>query len=159
MSKAGILGPFGTKESLQLAAVDEAVRIYRRELWDRAVKKPPGLPRLEAIVEHWNAYLEGDVFPGGCFLAAASTEFDGRYGRVREAVENAMALWNGVLESEVAAAVDQGDLPPETDPEQVAFEIGAIAIGTNQAHQLRGDPQAGARGRRAMRRVLGLPAA
>lgn len=156
MSKAGVIGPFGDKETLQLAAVESAAAIFRVRIWDPAAKKPRGLPRLKAITGNWINYLEGDVFPGGCFMAAASTEFDGRLGPVRTAVEQAMALWDSVLESEVAYAVEQGDMPADTDPKQVAFEIGAIAVGVNQARQLRNDESAGKRGRRAMRRALGL---
>ena len=59
-----------------------------------------------------------------------------------------------MLAREAAIAVEHGDLPAGTDPDQVAFEIHAIAQGTNQALQLRGDPDAADRGRRAMRRIL-----
>ena len=66
-------------------------------------------------------------------------------------------LWNSVLEAEVATAIESGQLSAELNPGQIAFELGAIAQGVNQARQLRGDPDAIERGRRAMRRVLGVP--
>ena len=157
MSKAGVIGPFGSKEDLQLAALDGAIAIYRREIWDRAADREPGLPRLQAIAEEWISYLERDVFPGGCFLTAASCEFDGRPGRVKDAVDGALKLWASVLEAEVLTAIAAGSMPAGTDPSQISFEMNAIAMAVNQARQLRADDAAGDRGRRAMARILGAP--
>lgn len=155
MSKAGVVGPFGSKEELQLAALEGAVEIFRAEVWERAAAgRAPGLERLRAIAEEWISYLERDVFPGGCFLTAAAVEFDGRPGRVRDAVERTLRRWNSVLEAEVRAAIAAGDLDPAADPAQIAFELNAIAMAVNQALQLRGDAAAGERGRRSVARIL-----
>ena len=155
MSKAGVVGGFGSKEGLQLATLEGAIAVWRREVWDRAADAEPGLPRLRAICEAWVAYLDGDVFPGGCFLTAASFEFDGRTGPVRDAIEAAMDLWLRVLAGEVRTAVAAGDLPAETDPEQVAFELNALAVGANQARQLHGAKDVTPRTLAAMAPVLG----
>lgn len=154
MSKAGVVGPFGSKEQLQLAAIDEANEIFRREVWEPAADETPGLPRLRALSMAWVSYLERDVFPGGCFLTQAAAEFDGRPGAVRESVKRALTLWDRVLRREAETAVERGDLPAGRDPGQVAFEIAAVAQGVNQARQLRDDPEAADRGRLAMARVL-----
>lgn len=156
MSKAVVIGPFGSKEKLQLAALDGAVEILRAEVWERAAAADPGLGRLEAIAEAWISYLERDVFPGGCFLTAASCEFDGRPGRVRDAVARTLRLWNAVLAAEVVIAIEAGQMASTPDPEQVAFEMNAVAMAVNQARQLRADDRAGERGRAAMARVLGV---
>jgi AcrR family transcriptional regulator len=154
MSKAGVVGPFGSKEELQLAALEQASEIFRREVWERAADAAPGRARLLAIAEEWVSYLERGVFPGGCFLTAAAAEFDGRPGRVRDAVERTLKRWGKVLESEARTAMEAGEMLPGTDPEQVSFEMSAVAMAVNQALQLRADKQAGARGRRAFARVL-----
>jgi AcrR family transcriptional regulator len=147
MSKAGVIGHFGTKEKLQLAALERAVEIFRREVWEPAAGTDPGLARLRAIADAWISYLERGVFPGGCFLTAASTEWDGREGPVRDSVRSTLALWLGVLAADAArAGLD--------DPGQVAFEMNAVAMGLNQALQLDLDPQAPERARRAMTRLL-----
>src|SRR3954468_17318982 len=67
MSKAGVLGHFGTKEELQLEALGAAREIYRREVWEPARDAAPGRARLLAIADAWLSYLARDVFPGGCF--------------------------------------------------------------------------------------------
>jgi len=41
MSKAGVVGPFGSKERLQLEALDRAAAIFRAEVWDPAAGAEP----------------------------------------------------------------------------------------------------------------------
>jgi AcrR family transcriptional regulator len=159
MSKAGVLGHFGTKEELQLAALGAARAIYRREVWEPAEHAAPGRARLLAIADAWLSYLGRDVFPGGCFVTAASCEFDDRPGRVRDGIAALHAEWLAVLAGEARRAVADGDLPRGTVPEDVAFTMNAIAMGVNQARHLVGDPDAPARGWRAFRTLLHAPRA
>jgi AcrR family transcriptional regulator len=154
MSKAGVIGHFGTKERLQLAAVEAALDVYRREVWEPAAGAQPGLQRLRAVCDAWISYFERDVFPGGCFLTAASCEFDDREGPVRDLVASAMRLWLRTLAGEVRTAVEQGELPTDTDPAQVAFELNAIAMGANQQIRLLDDRGGLERARLAMGRAL-----
>lgn len=157
MSKAGVIGHFGTKEQLQLATLEAAVATFTREVWEPAAQAEPGLPRLRAICAAWVAYLEGGVFPGGCFITTAATEFDAREpGPVRDAIAAAQGRWLGVLAAEAKVAVKAGELDAARDPRDVAFELNAVAVGLNQAIQLFRDRQAPARARRAMARVLGV---
>ena len=155
MSKAGVIGHFGTKERLQLAAVQAALDIYRREVWEPAAGAQPGLQRLRAVCDAWISYFEREVFPGGCFLTAASCEFDDREGPVRDLVASTMRGWLKTLAREVRTAVERGELPAHTDPAQVAFELNAIAMGANQQIRLFHDRDGLERARRAMGRGLG----
>lgn len=157
MSKAGVLGGFGTKEELQRAALAAAIDVFRREVWEPSAEAEPGLARLEAICEHWLSYLERRVFPGGCFLTAASCEFDDRPGPVHDAIANALALWLKTLEQEAQRAVDEGELPQGSDAALIAFQLNAVAMGANQALQLLGDRRALVLAHEAMRETLGQP--
>jgi AcrR family transcriptional regulator len=159
MSKGGVLGHFGTKEELQLAALGAAREVYRREIWERAQAATPGRARLLAIADAWLSYLGRDVFPGGCFVAAASCEFDDRPGRVHDAIVAMHTEWMGVLAREAHIAIKNGELPRATDPEDIAFGLNAIAMGVNQSRRLLGDAAAPSRGWRAMRSLLGAPRA
>lgn len=154
LSKSGLIAHFGSKEALQLAALDAALHVFREEVWEPSAEREAGLSRLSALCEAWLSYLERGVFPGGCFLTAASCEFDDREGPVREDVNKALSLWIKTLEQEVATASERGELPLDADPPQVAFELNALAMGANQALQLRGDRTALERARRGMARVL-----
>lgn len=155
MSKAGILGPFGSKQALQLAALGEAIDVFLHTVWEPVAEVEPGMPRLAAICDTWIAYLASNTFRGGCFLTAASCEFDGRPGPVRDAVADAFDRWRRRLEKEAAAAITAGDLPADASPTQIAFELNALASGANQRLQLHHDSATPDLVAAAMRRVLG----
>jgi AcrR family transcriptional regulator len=160
MSKSGLIGRFGSKEQLQLAALELASETFRRIVYEPAAEEPAGLRRLSAICDAWIAYLGDPPFPGGCFLTTASVEFDARPGPVRDAVKRGMKQWVGVLEREARAAIEQGELPRDADPKDIAFTINAIGVGANCDFQLHRDRRAPKRARRAMAAVLdsGAPA-
>jgi AcrR family transcriptional regulator len=160
MSKSGLIGRFGSKEQLQLAALELASETFRQTVYEPAAEEPAGLRRLSAICDAWIGYLGDPPFPGGCFLTTASVEFDARPGPVRDAVERVMKQWVGVLEREARAAIEQGELPHDADPKDIAFTINAIGIGANCDFQLHRDRRAPKRARRAMAAVLdsGAPA-
>jgi AcrR family transcriptional regulator len=154
LSKAGVLGQFGSKEALQLAAVEAANERFTREVWDPAADAEPGLPRLLALCDSWISYLEREVFPGGCFFSAVSFEVDDKDGPVRDALLDGLRRWHAVLRREIVTAQKTGELDAELDPDQVSFELRGVVHQTNQALRLDRDPRAGERGRRAMRRIL-----
>lgn len=157
MSKAGVLGHFGTKEALQLAALEQASAIFTRLVWDPAQDARPGLPRLRAVCEAWTDYLQNSrgFFPGGCLFTTASVEFDARGGPVRDAVARLFLVWRWRLTGELRLAVAAGDLPPGSDPDQIAFELIGLYLNQNHAIQLLADPMAGERTRRGVERLLG----
>ncbi|AOR33140.1 TetR family transcriptional regulator [Streptomyces fodineus] len=159
MSKAGVLGHFGTKEALQLATLEGAAAAFSRLVWEPAAHQEPGLTRLRAVCDAWIAYLdtERDIFPGGCFFTTASVEFDARSGHVRDAVARLLRVWRRRLAAEVRTAAAAGELPPDTDPEQIAYELIGCYLALNQEIQLFADPAASVRTRRAVDRLLGHP--
>jgi hypothetical protein len=60
-----------------------------------------------------------------------------------------------VLEREVALAIDAGELPADTEPADVAFQLNALASAASYGFQLSRDPEVFMRARRSMRRALG----
>ncbi|MGW0663796.1 TetR/AcrR family transcriptional regulator [Streptodolium elevatio] len=156
MSKAGVLGHFGTKEALQIAALDGASEEFVRLVWEPAADRPAGLARLLAVCEAWTAYLVGEraAFPGGCLFTTASIEFDARQGPVRDKVLRLFTGWRKSLVADVRAAVKAEELPRDTDPDQIVFELFGIYLSLNQSVQLFDDPRAAERARTAVRRLL-----
>jgi AcrR family transcriptional regulator len=154
MSKAGVIGHFGDKTTLQRATFHQATKIFTAEVWERSRSKPHGLPRLSAICENWIKHLTNPPFPGGCFMCTVAHEWDARQGDIHDEVRENWRLWLKVLANEARIARDQRELPQDTDPDQVAFELNAIAMALNQSLQLFEDRRAPARARRAVRRVL-----
>ena len=147
LSKSGLFGHFGSKEELQLAAVDAASAIFVREVVEPALTEPEGAQRLRAYCERWVGYLERKVFSGGCFFAAASAEFDGRPGPVRDRLRDGQGAW-------LAELAKQAKLAGADDPEQLVFEVSSLVQGANASHQLFDDAHAFARARRAIERLL-----
>jgi AcrR family transcriptional regulator len=139
MSKSGLFAHFGSKEELQLATIDLAKERFRDEVFKPALGTPRGYARLVAICRAWLDYIRRNVFAGGCFFAAASFEFDGRPGVVRDAIAKTMDEWIGAIEKAVRLAQDEGHLDPRVDPAQLAFEINAIFFGANFAYNMRHD--------------------
>jgi AcrR family transcriptional regulator len=150
MSKSGLFAHFGSKEELQLATLDEARAVFIDEVVRPAYDSERGLSRLWKLCDCWIDYVDREVFSGGCFFAAASAEFDGRPGPVRDRVAIAMREWLDEVERKVAEAVDAGHLAPTVLPKQLAFEINALCLGANWAFQLYGDRDAFARCRAAI---------
>jgi AcrR family transcriptional regulator len=142
MSKSGLFAHFGSKEELQLATIENARERFVESVFRPALKAERGYPRLMAICRGWLAYVKKGVFPGGCFFAAASFEFDGRPGPLRDAIAAVMDAWIDSIEKAVAMAQEEGHLDSNIEPAQLAFEINALFFGANFSYQLRGDRKA-----------------
>jgi AcrR family transcriptional regulator len=158
MSKSGVVGQFGSKEELQLATMDYAAGVFREQVWEPVRHLRPGLERLLGICDAWTRYADSGAFSGGCFIAAAQFEWDGRAGRVHDALAAVTGTWRAALVADIERAVADGDLPADTDAAQAAYSLEALASGMNPARQLHGDTNAPAWTLQAMRAVLRLPA-
>jgi AcrR family transcriptional regulator len=150
MSKSGLFAHFGSKEELQLATVDAAREVFIREVVRPAFETKEGLLRLWKLCDIWLGYVRDGVFRGGCFFAAAASEFDSRPGPVRDRIAEIMKEWLAVLRRAVMDAQAEGQLEQSVDPSQLAFEFNALELGANWAFQLYGDRQAFARARDAI---------
>jgi AcrR family transcriptional regulator len=139
MSKSGLFAHFGSKEELQLATVEAAREVFIENVVSPAFEAERGLARLWKLCEVWFNYASQHVFRGGCFFFAASAEFDGRPGPVRDRIAEIMREWLKLLERTVREAQDADQLEQNIDPVQLAFEINALELGANWAFQLYGD--------------------
>jgi AcrR family transcriptional regulator len=144
MSKSGLFGRFGSKEKLQLAAVDTASQRFVSEVVEPARGEPEGLPRLRGYCD---LYLSRQVVSGGCFWAGVAAEFDDRPGAVRDAIGERVAAWH-------AEIAHQAELGGVEDPDQLAFEIYSLTQGANSLLRLHGDKRGCARARAAIERLL-----
>ncbi|PZS33873.1 MAG: TetR family transcriptional regulator [Pseudonocardiales bacterium] len=127
VSKSGVFAHFGSKEELQLATLALARDVFIEHVITPALRAPAGLPRLWVLCEARLDYMSERVFPGGCFFAAAATEFDSRPGRVRDAI---VASERDVLrfyETIITVAIEQGELAGGTDSALLAFELDALS--------------------------------
>ena len=156
MSKAGVIGHFGTKEQLQLSTLAFAADLFREQVWDPSEDLRPGLERLLAICASWTRCAAEPFLSGGCFIAATTFEFDEREGRVHDELERVVGRWRKTLVREITQAIADGDLPAGLDPDQAAFSLEALAAGMNPARRLYGDSAAPDWSLTAMHAVLGV---
>jgi len=154
MSKSGLFAHFGSKEELQLATVDHAAALFVAEVIDPARSAPKGLARIWALCDHMIGYAERQVFPGGCFFAATSFEFNNRPGPVRDQIESMIRSWLSYLEHAVEQAQEAGELDPNVSAREISFQLDAFAQASNAQYQLFRDPQVFDDARRAIQERL-----
>jgi len=154
MSKSGLFAHFGSKEELQLATVDHAAALFVAEVIDPARRAPKGLARVWALCDHMVDYAERRVFPGGCFFAAASFEFNNRPGPVRDRIEEMIRSWLMYLEHAVEQAQEAGELDPAMSASEIAFQLDAFAQAANAQYQLFRNERVFADARRAIQERL-----
>ena len=154
MSKSGLFAHFGSKEELQLATVDHAASLFVAEVIEPARAAPKGLARVWALCDHMVDYAERQVFPGGCFFAATSFEFNNRPGPVRDRIEEMIRSWLSYLEHAVEQAQDAGELDASVSAREIAFQLDAFAQAANAQYQLFRDDHVFAEARRAIRERL-----
>jgi AcrR family transcriptional regulator len=156
MSKSGLYAHFGSKQELQLATVETANEIFQAEVIEPALGAPAGRERLVALCDGYFSHLEREVFPGGCFFAAAAADFDTRSGPVRDAIAAAYTGLDELLQELAADARSRGEIAADTDLTQLAFELGGFLLAGNAAYVLFRDARALDQGRRAVRARLAV---
>jgi AcrR family transcriptional regulator len=155
MAKSSVYVLFGSKEQLQLATIDAARTSFVTHVVTPAISNsPPGSQRLLQLCEGFLDYVERRIFPGGCFFVTASAEMGGRHGPVRDRVARYQQQWRELLTQTARDADAAADLPQKTDPDQLAFELGAILAGANIAAILHDDNTIINRAREAIHRRI-----
>ena len=153
LSKSGLFAHFGSKEELQIATLDEAVRRFNEVALMPALAAPRGLKRLTALVESWLTWTQRCDLKG-CPMMTAAQEFDDKSGPVREAVVEHMQRLNDGLVKSIQAAIINGELAADTDAEQIAFEMFGIISSTYRSRNLFQDKNANLRARKAFARLM-----
>jgi AcrR family transcriptional regulator len=154
VSKSGLFAHFGSKQELQLEAIQAAAEIFEEHVWRPVADRDPGLVQLGALMESWLRYLQDGPFSGGCFFSNAYHEFDARPGPVRDAIAAQKRRWMQAIVHHAKVAGRRGQLKAGTDREQLAFELDAAGSLANSLWQLEHDEKAFGRAQTAMRSRL-----
>ena len=153
MSKSGVFAHFGSREDLQLAVLKEYVRRFVDEVLRPAVKKPRGLPRLEAILDRWVAFLAREL-SRGCIMIAGAVEYDDRPGPQRDAMVAIISGWKAELLKAIRQSVAEGHLESSADATQMAFEIYGLMLAMHQDARLLRSADSAKRARAGLRRLI-----
>lgn len=154
LSKSGLFAHFRSREVLELALLEEAVRIAEIHIVGPAMRNPEGLPRLMALVGLWFGWSARAGLRGGCPIAAAIFELDDASGAVRDRVATLDQEWRTLLRAHVQQAIDLGHLHAGTDVEQVVWELYGIYLAHHSSMRFHRDPQADRRAQNALVALL-----
>ena len=155
MPKSSVYVLFGSKQELQLATIDAARASFIRHVVTPAITTTIPGRRLQRLCDGYLDYVEQRIFPGGCFFVTASAEMGGRRGPVRDRVALYQQQWRQLLTDTARQAHTAHELPPGTDPDQLAFELGVILAGSDIAAVLHNDNTIIRRARQAIHARLG----
>jgi AcrR family transcriptional regulator len=142
ISKSGVFSRVGSRETLQQAVLDEFDRRFVAEVFMPAMQLPRGLPRLNAMVRAWIARAGNMNALTGCLYVAGAFEYDDVDGPMRERIHANVKAMRAMLTRTVTQALDAGHLRPDTDPEQLVFEIYSLMIGLMHDARFLRDPKA-----------------
>ena len=154
MSKSGLFGHFGSKENLQLETIEAARNIFIAQVVTPAIEESSGIEMISKLCDLWFSYVERCVFSGGCFFLTATHEYKNKPGAIRDALSQNMQDWLDMIARMVLKGQREESLQSNVDPEQIAFELNAIAMASNWQHQLFDRPEAFEQGRAAAQRMF-----
>jgi AcrR family transcriptional regulator len=154
LSKSGLYAHFGSREELQIAAIEAAAARYAQVVFLPALKAKRGLPRLRALFESWIGWTMRSGLAHGCPMQAAAVEFDDRPGPVRDAVVEHFARLERELERAVRLAVEQGHFQAGLDVPQFVFEMMGVIFAYHHGARLFDAERAEGRARAAFERLI-----
>lgn len=127
MSKSGVVARVGSRETLQLAVLDQYRQRFEAQVIAPARCSVPGLARLRRLF----AMSLEQVASGqsaGCFYISCAAEYDDRPGSVRLELASSVAAWRAAFEQCAEQAIAAGQLAAGTCPDQLVFEVYALLL-------------------------------
>jgi AcrR family transcriptional regulator len=129
ISKSGVFSRVGSLEALQEAVLDEFDRRFSAEVFLPSTALPRGLPRLSFQVQAWIGRASDSRETAGCLYMAGAFEYDDIHGPLRDRIQQGVIRWRAAMRLTIIQAIEVGHLRPDTDPEQLIFEIYSLIVG------------------------------
>jgi AcrR family transcriptional regulator len=154
MSKSGLYAHFKSKEALQQAVLELATERFATMVARPAMRLPRGVPRLEALFEGYLNWLGGTVTQGRCLFMALGQEYRDKPGAIRDQVVQSLKDWHSTIARVVTDGIEEGQLAPDVDARQFAFDMVGIGMSFQQSFKLLGRADAEAMARRSFASLL-----
>jgi AcrR family transcriptional regulator len=158
MSKSGLFSHFGSKEELQVATIEAARDVFTAQVIEPALAVPAGLERLRQLAENFLRYVEGGLYPGGCFFASVAAEVAMRPGPVRDGAVQVLDEFSQQLGTAARDAQDEGAIDSSEDAGQLAFELAAYLFLANAQFAVSQDSEPIESARHALERRIAVAA-
>ena len=153
MSKSGVFAHFGSREDLQIEVVKRYHHQFEQEVFYPSMREPRGLPRLGALFSRWVKRVSVEI-ASGCIYISGAVEYDDRPGAIRDELLGMVRTWQGSLCRCVKQAIEVGHLRPDTDPDQLVYEMyGLILVLHHNARFLK-SPGSAARAETGFERLI-----
>src|SRR5450830_555633 len=153
MSKSGVFAHFGSREELQISVIREYYARFFDEVFSPAMGQARGLPRVQALFANWMKRVTVEL-QSGCIFISGAVEFDDRPGAVRDALASSVKTWLAALYRAVVQAKTEGQLKPDADEEQMAFEIHGLILALHYEARFLEKPGAIARANTGFENIL-----
>ncbi len=153
MSKSGVFAHFGAREELQISVVREYFHRFEQEVFYPALTHPRGLARIEALFANWMKRVAVEI-QSGCIFISGAVAFDDRPGPVRDALASSVNTWLAAVRRAVLQAREQGELRPDADSDQMAFEIHGLILALHYEARFLNKPGSIARAHAGFAHVL-----
>ncbi len=153
MSKSGVFAHFGSREELQISVIREYYARFAAEVFSPAMLEPRGLPRVRALFNNWMKRVAQEI-QSGCIFISGAVEFDDRPGTVRDALANSIRTWLAALHRAVEQAKEEGQIHPDTDEAQMAFEIHGLILAAHYEARFLQNPRATQRASTGFENIL-----
>lgn len=154
MSKSGVFAHFGSREELQIAVVQVYHDQFEQSVFLPALQQAPGLPRLRTMIGNWARRGTSEIDQEGCLYIGGAFEYAGRPGPVRDALARSIGTWRDALVRAADQARTLGQLTPDTDTEQLVFELTGLVLALHHDVRFLRRPDAVARVERSVDRLL-----
>jgi len=156
ISKSGVFARVGSLEALQSAVLDEYDRRFASEVFLPALEAPRGLPRLSMMVNLWLRKVANETAHNACLYVAGAFEYDDipLPHPLRERLVQGVLRWRASIRKTMLQAMEAGHLRPDTEPEQLDFEIYSLVIGVMHDARFLHDEGAPKRAQRAFNRLI-----
>ncbi len=153
MSKSGVFAHFGSREELQLAVIRTYHERFEQQVFHPALAASRGLPRLQALLNHWIEQITREL-DSGCLYISGAVEFDDRPGAVRDALVTMVETWRAALRRAVEQARDCGHLRSDIDVDQLLFELHGLILALHHDTRFLHRPEAIVQARRGLSHLL-----
>lgn len=127
MSKSGVFAHFGSREDLQCEVLRLYHQHFEQEVFYPSLREPRGLPRLESLFARWVARVSMEI-ASGCIYISGAVEYDDRPGVIRDQLVEMVRLWQLALQRAATQSIQEGHLPPDTDADQLVFEMYGLVL-------------------------------
>ncbi len=154
LPRSGLFAHFATKESLQLAVLDQAADMFVRDVIEPGMAAAAGEVRVGALFGKWMQWSRSPRLKGGCPFVQASAESDALPEPVRVKLKEVLDHWSGVLAEAVREAKESAKFRGDLDESQVVFELYGLYLSHHFWHWSMKDRSAGERTMKAFARLI-----